>query len=984
MIFRNFAAKFVLYSVAVNILLFFPAINFGKIDNTGIFDFKYLLVADAAVENIQSPAQSPAQAHAQVHDRWPHEKSELLPDPSLVFGRLTNGFRYVLMENHKPKDRVSMHLNVQVGSMYETDGQQGLAHFLEHMLFCGSAHFKPGELVRYFQSIGMKFGPDANAHTGYYETVYDILLPQGSRESLENGLTVLKDFADSALLLESEIDRERRVVLAEKRTRDSASYRTFVSTMKFEFPEAKISKRFPIGMEDIIKNADQKLFKEFYDTWYRPEKMILVMVGDFDAGTSALLIEKKFSPLSARAPARQGPDIGEINHNGVKAFYHFEKETGKTTVSIEVVKKVMQEPDSLDFQRKLLVQDIADRIVQNRLDLLVSKSDTPFTSASIRSGVFMGQIEFAGITAKSSPENWEKSLLLVEQNLRKALKYGFTKSELERVKKDFLSDMDKALNKAPTRDSRALAREIIRDLNTGMVSMSPEQKKNLFAPVIDSLTLKDVHDLFIKLWKPEHRLVLVTGNAELGADGADTEELILAAFNKSGSMEVLRPVKMKTVIFPYLPEPVNKGRIIKKKVISDLGIVQVDFENGVRLNLKKTDFEADEVLVNLFFGSGRSVEPLNRPGLAALSREVINESGLGALDRDEIERAMAGKNTNVIFGVGEDSFFLRGKTVSKEVRLLFQLLYAHLTDPGYREDAYKLAMERFKQKYLKLSSSIDGAMLLTGKRFLAGGDSRFGLPPYGTFKNLTLDHVKSWLNAPLRHDKLEVSVVGDFDIDSIIEIVSKYFGSLPQRQNSHVDKKSDLPKFPVAQSLEINVATKIPKGLVVVAYPTEDLWNIHRTRLFSVLADILTDRLRERIREKLGAAYSFVVYNRASRAYPGYGLLQTFVHAAPEDINMIISEIKKVVSDLAETGPDNDELRRAAGPTLTGIKDMMQSNYYWLNTVVSGSIKHPLQLEWSRTIMDDYASITKGELSILAKKYLDNDKAAVIIIKPEL
>ena len=969
-IFRNFAAKLVLYTVAVNILLSFPAINFGKDNNAGIHGFKCLSVADAVVENIQPP------------DRWPHEKSELLPDSSLVFGRLPNGFRYVLMENHKPKGRVSMHLNVQVGSMYETDGQQGLAHFLEHMLFCGSAHFKPGELVRYFQSIGMKFGPDANAHTGYYETVYDILLPQGSRESLENGLLVLKDFADSALLPESEINRERKVVLAEKRTRDSASYRTFVSIMKFEFPEAKISKRFPIGMEDVIKNANQKLLKEFYDNWYRPEKMILVMVGDFDVKTAVSLIEEKFSDLSARAPARQEPYIGEINHNGVKAFYHFEKEAGKTTVSIEVVKKVIKKADSLDFQRRLLVQDIADRIVQNRLDLLVGKPDTPFTSASISSGIFMGQIEFAEITAKSSPENWGKSLLLIEQNLRKALKYGFTKSELERVKKDFLSDLDNALNKAQTRDSGALAREIIRALNTGMVSMSPEQKKSLFALVIDSLTLKDTHDLFVKIWQPEHRLVLVTGNVELGAAGVDPEELILGAFNKSSGIKVLRPVKTESVVFPYLSEPEKNGKVISRKVIADLGIVQVDFENNVRLNLKKTDFEADEVLVNLSFGLGRSVEPLNRSGLAFLSRAVINESGLGTLDRDEIERAMAGKNANVIFGIGEESFYFRGKTVSKEVRLLFQLLYAHLTDPGYRKDAFKLAMERFQQKYLKLFSSIDGAMSLTGKRFLAGGDSRFGLPPYDMFKNLTLDDVKSWIDAPLRHGTLEVSIVGDFDVDSTIEIVSKYLGTLSPRRNIHLQKRSDSPEFPVAQLLEINVATKIPKGLVVVAYPTEDLWDIHKTRLFSVLSDILSNRLRETIREKLGAAYSFVAYNTASRAYSGYGVLQTFVHAAPEDIDMIISEIKNIVSDLAETGPNNDELRRAVDPILTSIKDMMRSNNYWLNTVLSGSAKHSQQLEWSRTILDDYDSITKGELSVLAKKYLNNDKSAVIIVKP--
>ncbi len=963
---KLFGLKFLLYSLVFLVVLFFSNTEPQR-DAAG----KYLTVANAAVDN---PC---------FQTKWPHEKSELLPSPSLVFGRLPNGFRYVLMENRKPKDRVSMHLNVQVGSMHESDQQQGMAHFLEHMLFCGSTHFKPGELVKYFQSIGMKFGPDANAHTGYYETVYDIFLPKGDRQSLEKGLAVLKDFADGAIFPEPEIDRERRVVLAEKRTRDSASYRRFVSIMRFEFPEAKISKRFPIGLENFIKNADRKMFKNFYDTWYRPEKMILVMAGDFDAGSAALLVDEKFSALSAKASPLPEPELGKINHKGIKPFYHFEKETGNTTVSIEVIRKIAQQPDSFDFQKRLLIKDIADQIVQNRLDVLVSKPDTPFTSASISSGIFKNQIESAEITAESSPENWEKSLELLEQTLRRALKHGFTRSELERVKKDFRSKLDNAVNKAPTRESRLLARKIIMHLNTDMVFLSPKQRRDLLSPVINSLTLKQAHDSFKESWAPEHRLVLVTGNAELKTIDEKPEDLILAAYNRSCTIGVSRPAEIKAPVFPYLPEPEKKGEISSRTEIPELGIIQVDFENGVSLTLKKTDFEADEVLVNLSFGLGRAVEPADKPGLAALSAEVINESGLGKLERDEIERALTGRNTEVNFSVKEDCFFFKGKTVSKEALLLFQLLYAHLTDPGYRADAYKLSMDRFRQKYLKLSSSIDGAMSLAGKRFLAGGDSRFGLPSYNMFKHLTLDDVKTWLDASLRHDKIDVSVVGDFDIDTVVDIASKYLGSLPKRRDISKQKMLRSPQFPVAQTLEINVATKIPKGLVVVAYPTEDLWNIHRTRLFSVLADIVSERLRERIREKLGAAYSFVAYNRPSRAYPGYGVFQAFIHVDPKESNMVVGEVKKVISDLVVSGVSNEELRRTIRPTLTGIKDMLQSNYYWLNTVLSGSKKHPLQLDWSGTIMDDYASITKDELFVLAKQYLNNDKAAVIIVKPE-
>jgi len=975
--FKRFCAHFSTYCIWAVILIALSFLPFDK-PNRKIgsgFSFQNYIIHQSVVE-AATKTIAPL-------NRWPHDKSDLLPDPAVIFGKLENGFRYILMENHKPKDRVSMHLNVQAGSLNESDTQQGLAHFLEHMLFNGSTNFKPGEIVKYFQSIGMQFGPDANAHTSYNKTIYDILLPENSRESLDQGLIVMKDYAEGALLLQSEVDRERRVVLAEKRTRDSASYRTYVSTMKFEFPDARISRRLPIGVEEVLKNADRREFKDFYDTWYRPEKMILVMVGDFDVNVAGTLVEEQFSSMPSRAPTKPEPDLGEIHHEGIKSFYHFERETGNTEVSFEVVKKVTREQDSLAFRSRQLKAKVADRIVQDRLDALVRKPDTPFTSASIGSGIFLHEIKYAEITAQSSPENWEKSLELIEQTLRKALKYGFTKAELERVQKEYLSELDEAVKKASTRNSRHLSRQIMWSLNADRVFMSPAREKELFAPMIKSLTLKSIQESFKETWSPEHRLILVTGNADLSNKEKDPEHQILATYTRSNKVEVSRPVESKLVRFPYLPEPEIYGRVVRRSTIPDLGIVQVDFENGVRLNLKKTDFEANEVLVKLSFGSGRSAEPADRDGLSALSTKVINESGLGTINRDEIKRALAGKSTAVEFNIGEDRFYFSGRTVSAEVLLLFQLLYSHLIDPGFRADAYTLSMERFAQNYQKLESSIDGAMVLAGMRFLAGGDSRFGLPDYDGFKHLTLDQVRAWFSISLRTEDIEVSVVGDFDVENVVKIASKYLGNLPQNRGASVEKTSRLPQFPVNQSLLIPVATQIPKGLVVVAYPSEDLWDINRTRRFAVLADIVSDRLRERVREKLGAAYSAFAFNRPSRTYPGYGVFQIMVYVDPAEVDLVVEAIKLLISDLAENGASQDELTRALAPTLTSIKDMKRKNTYWLSTVLNGSEKYPRQLEWSRTIMSDYASITKEEVSAIARQYLDNQKATIIIAKPK-
>ena len=303
----GFAKSFLSNAFIVVFLLFFVSANFDA-------------VASGYVKRSSSGKQT--SERVRNPDQWPFENSDLRPDPALVFKKLPNGFRYILMENHYPKNRVSMHLFIQAGSMDESDNQQGLAHFLEHMLFDGSTHFKPSELVKFFQNIGMQFGPDANAHTGFTETVYDILLPKGDEDSLKKGLLVMKDFAQGALLLPSEVEKERRVVLAEKRTRDSASYRTFTAQLNFEFPDARISRRLPIGKEEILKKAGQKQLKAFYDTWYRPKRMILILVGDFDPNSAEALIGRQFSAITPRAPPTADPDLGQVNHKGIIDLKH--------------------------------------------------------------------------------------------------------------------------------------------------------------------------------------------------------------------------------------------------------------------------------------------------------------------------------------------------------------------------------------------------------------------------------------------------------------------------------------------------------------------------------------------------------------------------------------------------------------------------------------------------------------------------------------
>ncbi len=910
---------------------------------------------------------------------WPHERSDLSPDAALVFGRLDSGFRYVLMENSEPQDRVSMRLNVQAGSLNETEEERGLAHFLEHMLFNGTDHFPGGELIEYFQRIGMRFGPDVNAHTGFDETVYHVLLPDGKTESIAEALLVMRDYAQGALLYEREIKRERGVILAEKQARDSASYRTFQAAFRFEMEGTLAAQRLPIGTEETIRSADRPRLKAFYDTWYRPEKMMLVMVGDFDAKSAEALIRDRFSKFTARAPAAPGPVLGDLDHHGVKSFYHHEQETGDTTVSIEVLTSVPSEDDSRSFRQDKLAREIAHRIVQKRLDRMLSDPDAPFTSASVSAGRFLQKIAFGEISAKGPPETWQRRLAALEQALRRALSHGFTPSEFDRVRKEVLAELEDPVRKASTRDSRDLSRQIVRRLNQNRVFLSPVQEKEMLAPFLDGLTAEEVYQAFQKTWKPTHRLILVTGNAQVESAPAGPEETILGAFFASRRQSVAPPEDVLSAAFPFFALPPADAETPKIIRIDDLGIRQVDFGNGVRLNVKQTDFKADEVKIHAAFGYGDAEEPLTLPALSEVTQGVVTESGMGPLTRDALDRALAGKNTSFDFKAKEDHFLFQGNSVPGELELAFQLLYGYMTAPVYRPEALALTRKRLKQRYEKLFRSIDGRLQIEGERFLSGGDPRFGLPDPQSVDRVTLEDVRGWMDSAVASAALEVSVVGDVDPEAVVAIAGRYLGALEPRKRPDRQIAEEI-RFPAGESQTVSVDTEIVKSMVVVAWPTDDFWDIHRTRRLSVLGQVFSEKLRERIREKLGLAYSPYAYNDPSRAFKDYGVMQAVVPTDPEAVETVVYEIRKIAEELASRPLPENEVRRVMEPILTSLKDLRRTNRYWLDSVLVGSLRHPRQLDWARTIEEDYRSIGAADIQNMARTYLDSGKAAKLVI----
>lgn len=943
-----------------------------------LFLFIALLLGLVFFRTAAADPPSGPDAASCLSTHWPQEKSDLQPDPHLVFGRLGNGVRYVLKANAKPEQRVAMYLNVRSGSLHETGEQRGLAHFLEHMLFNGTTHYPPGTLVEYFQKLGMGFGGDTNAHTGFDETVYNLLLPANDSRAVAEGFKVLADYARGALLLDKEVDRERGVILAEKRSRDSAATRVSKRQMQFDFAGTLVAERDPIGTEAVLNAADSRLLRGYYDRWYRPENMIVVVVGDMQPETVAPLLTAAFAPLQGVGAVGDCPDYGRVRESGTDVLVHAEPELGYTGLALTTVFNRAPQADTLAGEIEQLRHFVATHLLAGRLKQLEQRPDSPLAQSGAHAGLFLQRYGYATLTGRAVGSRWHDGLQLLQSTLQQALSDGFTAGELNRGKREVAALLEKAAQTSATRDSRELAEEIIRKLNDEEVVLSPAQELALYGPQLAKMQLAEVNDALRQLWSVPRRLVEVVGAVpqELAADQG--EALVRAAVAVDTRNPPKPWVEEQVASFPYLPLPSDQGRVLEQADRPEIGVKRYLLEGGVRLNVKTTDFQANQVLVSVQFGQGKESEP--RPGMAMLGQAVSAESGIGRLSSEQLQQALAGSTVELDFKIGPESFSFTGSALSREFEQLVQLLYHRLHDPAFRADAFARSREGLQRMYGQLVNTVEGVQQIQGERFLAGSCPEYGMASWEEVERIDLDQIQSWLAPIFAQAPLEINVVGDIDADTALTLVRRYLGH-EQRQAlaESVDKP---PVFPAGRELRLSAPSTIDRTLLTVAWQTSDFWDIGRTRRLNLLAAVLDDRLRVKIREELGATYSPRVVSQPSRALSGFGLLQSSLIVAPDQAAALAGVIKGVAAGLGEQGVSEDELRRALEPTLTSIKDLKRSNRYWMESVLNLSSRHGEQLQWPLTIVEGFAAIKAEELTQLARQYLKPEQAATVIVSP--
>lgn len=920
-------------------------------------------------------------AFAQATPTFAHERSDLPADPAIRWGRLENGLRYAIMKNNEPKGRASLRIGFAAGSLHETEDQRGLAHFLEHMAFNGSKNFPAGTMVEFFQKLGMRFGADTNAYTSFDRTVYMLELPDTNPATVERSFALFSDYVGGLLLAEEEINKERGIILSEKIARDSIAFRQFLGEFEFLLPDARFIHRVPIGLEEVISGAPREQFLDFYNTWYRPELTFVVAVGDFDPDAMETALRDALSDAKARAPARPKPSLGRVTPvQGVVARLLPEPEAPAVQVEIQTITPYAKEPDTAANRLKYLPRELALRMLNRRLSVLSKLEGAPFMSGQVGATEQFDFFSNASVSLTCKPHQWREALAAGEQELRRALEFGFQAPELQEAVAAVRNSIEQAVQAAATRRSEGLANGILDSMINDDVFMHPAARLELYRPALEKITVEDCLAALRQTWDDRiGRRIFITGNLTLDKP----EQEIVAAYQESRAVALTAPEKIAELAFAYTDFG-PAGKIAQERKVDDLGVTLLEFDNGVRLNLKPTDFEAGRVRLSVRIGGGRLTEPADKPGLGFLAGNTLLPGGLGKHSADDLQRLLSGRTVGTNFVLGSDAFIFGGTTNRADLELQLQLIAAFITDPGLRPEAMRQFQKGAEVYYTRLRNTVEGPLTAEVPRLLANGDGRFGVPPQEAATARTFDEVRAWLTPEFARGAVEIAIVGDFDPAQAIAHVARTFGALPKRVAKPAYAAQRRVSFPPAAiERSFHVPTEIQKGLVQLFWEATDSRDVDVARRLSLLGSVLADRLRVKIREEMGDTYSPNAGTSLSDTYTGYGHIVADATVAPDKAAAVAEAMREAAADLYANGVTEDELVRAKQPSLAAIRQSMRTNPYWLGNVLASAQEHPERLEWSRTRLSGVEAITAGELTALARKYLRPEKVHQFLSLPE-
>ena len=924
-----------------------------------------VLLAATALSFVILPAAAPAQPAAT--NGWGIATTDVPADPAVRLGTLPNGLKYAVMRNATPKGAASVRLHFDFGSIGESEKERGLAHFIEHMAFNGTTNVAEGEMIKMLERLGLKFGPDTNAMTGFDSTVYMLDLPQTDRERVDTALFLMREVAGEARFTPEAVDRERGVILGERRSRDSFQLRQLIDQLGFQVPATPYPNRLPIGTEEVLKTASADTIRSLYQRYYRPEKATLVFVGDVDPAEIEAKIKAKFSDWKGVGPAGSELPRGKVDLARAAAIDTFADPAVVTTANLTLMRAWEDPADSVAERRRKQIDSIANALFEKRLAKLVNSPGAVLLGANASTGEWEDASLISSVSVAAKDGAWKEALTTAEQELRRALDHGFTAAELKRQMAETATAYRTAAEQADTRTSGSLANSIISTIGEDSFVTTPAWRLASFEAAASGITLEEVNAAFRRQWRGSAPLIHVSDKQPIDMAAIGT------AYAESLKLAVAKPAEEAALAFAY-DDFGPAGKVVEDKRVEDLDIRTVRFANNVRLNIKTTDFEKGKVRFTVRMAGGQLALPQDKPGLAAMLSILSTVGATSKHSFEDIKTMMAGKVVTPGAQVTGDAFVAAGSTTAHDLDAQMKLSAAYLTDPGFRPEAagqWANAVPVLDKQFYSQPQPVAQVKL---PAILAGNDWRFGIPDSELLKQRNFEEAKVVLASLTKSAPIEIGIVGDIDEAAAIAAVAESFGALPTRAAAAPDyAEARQASFRKERApIVLNHEGPADQAMVAAFWPTDDDSDYRREIIAGLVASVLDLMLTESVREQLGASYGVSVTSNMSDTFRDFGSLSVSTVIAPDKADEVEAAIMKAVQQLRDEPIGADLLTRARNPALESITKNLRENGYWIAYVDEAQTRSD-RLDRVRQRRAIYESITQEEIQEFARTYLTDE-----------
>ncbi len=911
-------------------------------------------------------------------------------DAETRYGKLPNGLTYYIRHNERPQGQANFYIAQKVGSVLEEEDQRGLAHFLEHMCFNGTENFPGNEVIRYLESVGVKFGAQLNAYTSVDETVYNINnVPTAREATIDSCLLILHDWSHNLTLAPEEIDKERGVIHEEWRLRSSAMMRIYERQLPKLMSNSRPGNRLPIGLMEVVDNFQPEALRAYYEKWYRPDQQAIIVVGDLDVDRTEEKIKELFSPIELPADLATREYYGVPDNTEPIVVSDHDKEQTLPLVLIDNkhddLMDTPEEKNTLAYMIASYLRDMALNMLNERLDEMGLDPEVPYVRAVVDDGDFiLSKVTKAFETLIVPKEGrLDEAVTKVMSEVYRAAEHGFTATEYDRARSEFLSEVEALYNNRMTTETSSYIRECVDNFIENEPMPGIEREYMLYNVLAPNLPVETVNALFADLVsRSDTNLVILSVNPEKEDYVQPTEEELLAAVHAAQQMELeaYEDNAKNEPLIPVLPE---RGKIVGEEE-GMYGTTILTLSNGAKVIYKQTDFKDNEIIMNAYSPGGSSRYGAEDKYTLAMESALVGASGLGEFTSTELQKALAGVQASVNSSIGLREEYLSGSAVPKDLRTMFELTYLHF-QPLHRDD--KAVASVMEQVALVLrNQSLDPMKALQDsiQATLYGTDN----PHLVLLKEEDLDKVSYDRALEIYADRyadasdFTFTFVGNFDTDSLRAYTEQYIATLP------VVERDDAPQdnhYNIRDGVHENIFRKKqeqPKCTLIMLMHVPEELSLKNSVEADILGQVLQMRLLETIREDMGAAYSVGSSAGVSIKSDGsyYAVMNITAPIKPETLDTCRLVIAEELNTLAQSGAEDKYISKVKEYLLKTYKENQRDNSAWATYIENYYLRNiDKNTDYERTVKET----TSENISTLASKLLGSGNSITVIMMPE-